>query len=487
MKKQPLFILFVLFSMISTAFAQNSTIHGSILHSADPDLKINIPVDGKFFEGANITTAIDATTGEFQINFEIKQSGFITLVNNWRSIKLFVVPGKTYEIEWDMKTRSAVKITGYQSEGQMMLQQLALGQNAKRLSAQLDSLKTVKERCSLATKIADEKIARVKSIYKQKKISKDFYRSTLNLIEVDRINSLSTNFFFEYRKWEGRSDEDLPKMAIFFKEFMPAWSDLYKRINNSNVWLKSSAFTDLLGNYKFYLNLADSGRLVFGRGNYARLYLDEIKHTLKGEMKEYAWGNLIVVGVNQKEYEKEWIQNFEDFKKKFPKSSLIPYLTLTIQKVIDYQAQLESQKDPDVIFIKNYEQINEFSQLLAELKGKVTYIDLWATWCVPCREELQYSIAMHQTLEDLGVQSLYLSLDKDNAHDKWYKMVYGLGLKGLNMRVNSTLHEVLNKTIPQFYGIPRYLIVDKEGKVVEWNAKRPSDQLLLIEQLKKYL
>lgn len=477
----------VLLIYSSTAFGQNIKIKGNILHSADPEVKLNIPVDGNFFEGANLETPVYPTDGSFYVEFEASRAGFLTLVNNWRSVTLFVSPGQEYTLQWDMKTREGLTITGFQAEGQMMLQGLALGQVAKRYSSLLDSVPTVKERLVLASKQANEKKEIVKDYYKRKKINIDFYQSALELIEVDRINLLSTNYFFEYRKWEKRGEEDMPKMDIFFKEFMPAWKSLYQNINASTTWLQSSAITEILSRYKFYLNLADSGRLIFEKGNFAKTNFDRIKPNLKGKMLEYAWANSIVVGINQKEYEKEWIQDFEDFKTAFPKSALIPYVEPSIQKVIDYQYQLEAKQDAEVLFVKDYEQINELDQLLASLKGKVTYIDLWATWCVPCREELKYSVAMHKTLEDLGVQPLYISLDNDKADDAWNKMVYGLGLKGLNMRVNSTFHADLNANIPNFYGIPRYLIVDKEGKVVVWNAKRPSDQLDLINQLKEYL
>lgn len=480
-------LLAALLICCSTGFGQKITIQGNILNSADPNVIVNVPVDGKYFAGANLEYTIEPSTGKFQFEIGNSTSGFVTLKNNWKTIKLFVVPGQSYSIQWDMNSRPGIKITGHESEGQMMLQELSLGQNAKHPSSLLDLFRTVKGRLSIANQLANEKNAVVKSYFNQKKISTAFYQSTLNLIEVDRINMLSTNFFFEYRKWEKRNEEDIPRMAVFFEEFMPVWKKLFKKINSSYEWLESNQYTDLLGRYTYYLNLIDSGRLVFGQGNYAKNYIDQIQPILEGKMLEYSWANLIVVGVDQKKYEKEWIQEFEDFKSSFPKSALMPFLELTVQKVVDYQTNLASEQSPEVEFIKNYEQINELSELLAVIKGKVTYIDLWATWCVPCREELKYSVAMHQDIEKLGVQTLYISLDNDKAHDAWDKMVYGLGLKGYNMRANPTFHEDLNSRIPNFHGIPRYLIVDKEGKVAVWDAKRPSDQLDLIKQLKEYL
>ena len=50
---------------------------------------------------------------------------------------------------------------------------------------------------------------------------------------------------------------------------------------------------------------------------------------------------------------------------------------------------------------------------LSDLKGKVTLINVWATWCVPCRVELPYVQRLHKTLENVpGLQVLTLNLDE---------------------------------------------------------------------------
>ena len=51
---------------------------------------------------------------------------------------------------------------------------------------------------------------------------------------------------------------------------------------------------------------------------------------------------------------------------------------------------------------------------LSDLKGRVTLINVWATWCVPCRVELPYVQRLHKSLENVpGLQVLTLNLDED--------------------------------------------------------------------------
>ena len=53
---------------------------------------------------------------------------------------------------------------------------------------------------------------------------------------------------------------------------------------------------------------------------------------------------------------------------------------------------------------------------LSDLKGKVTLINVWATWCAPCRVELPYVQRLHKALENVpGLQVLTLNLDEDSS------------------------------------------------------------------------
>ncbi|MDB5030305.1 TlpA disulfide reductase family protein [Mucilaginibacter sp.] len=69
--------------------------------------------------------------------------------------------------------------------------------------------------------------------------------------------------------------------------------------------------------------------------------------------------------------------------------------------------------DNRIKIIRDYNQVTSIQQLLSKFKGKVVFIDLWATWCEPCKDEFRFSQTLYQELKKRGVEIIYVSLDKD--------------------------------------------------------------------------
>lgn len=109
---------------------------------------------------------------------------------------------------------------------------------------------------------------------------------------------------------------------------------------------------------------------------------------------------------------------------------------------------------------------------LAELKGKVVYIDFWASWCGPCMGEMPASKTLRESEVGKKVTFVYISID--SKEDKWKAAVSAKDIKGYNLiSLNGMEDDLANKY--QFPYIPRYVLIDKEGKIADDNAKRPSE------------
>lgn len=122
--------------------------------------------------------------------------------------------------------------------------------------------------------------------------------------------------------------------------------------------------------------------------------------------------------------------------------------------------------------------------LAEKYPGKVLYIDAWATWCAPCRNEMQRVPAIHEKLSGKDVVFVYLCLYSE--FDQWKNSVNEMNNGGEHYFLDLDATNLF-RGIYQFSGVPVYFLVDKQGKLVTVNAKRPSDFQGLLEQISALL
>ncbi len=113
-----------------------------------------------------------------------------------------------------------------------------------------------------------------------------------------------------------------------------------------------------------------------------------------------------------------------------------------------------------------------FENIISLYEGKVIYLDFWASWCRPCKNEMPHSLNMQKHFKGKDVVFLYLSSDRDVK--AWKNSVAQLKITGENYLVSPKVHNEYNTLFDVRY-IPRYVLIDKEGNVVSATANRPSN------------
>ena len=143
---------------------------------------------------------------------------------------------------------------------------------------------------------------------------------------------------------------------------------------------------------------------------------------------------------------------------------------------------------------------NSIAKLLKKFNGRVVYIDLMASWCKPCIEELKEAKKLESYFEENNIVNLFITIDMQQNVENAYQMVQNESLSGYFVSIPpinefnpvSFRQDILdlffkNENGTMSISLPRYAIVNKKGKFVEKNATRPSNSVVLKKQLEKYL
>lgn len=121
---------------------------------------------------------------------------------------------------------------------------------------------------------------------------------------------------------------------------------------------------------------------------------------------------------------------------------------------------------------------------LSDFKGKVVYVDVWASWCSPCRRQFPFSLELQEKFtakEKSKIVFLYISIDENE--EAWKKASETMQIHGVNVIAKGGWKSSIISHF-KIQGIPRCLLIDKNGNVVDENAKKPSQTEEIYKEIK---
>lgn len=247
-------------------------------------------------------------------------------------------------------------------------------------------------------------------------------------------------------------------------------------VESSNLYLKPNSEVNLTMNAKeFDETIVYKGKGVNESNFLAQYALSNEKFLNEAFTKEATEFSSLVETKKKSDLEKIEKGDYDPEFKTALKKSFEEFNQYAVQEYERASLMNKLNGKPSAEF--DYENHKGGKTKLSDLKGKYVYIDLWATWCGPCRAEIPYLQKVEEKYHGKNIEFVSVSVDVVKDHDKWQRFVTDKQLGGIQLFSDKDWQSEFIKS----YGvmsIPRFILIDPKGNVLNADAPRPSSQEL---------
>lgn len=444
MRKLSLFVLVVLAISCKQKekpnyFVFNGTVENNTAETAfisGNDFEAHIPINEK---------------GEFSDTLHIKNDGFYDLYIGREHTGIYLEKGKNLSVglnadEFD----ETIKYTGDLANVNNFLAAKYLYSEQKMDNKEVYSLdeNKFKERLNLYQKSMD-------SLYAENKIEDKKFKEKLAEEEKYARAIMIENYKDAHRYYSGVEDFRIS-------------DEFYNDLENINfkdtvAFRNSETYQNLLEAH--FNRLVNEETFESGDNNHTVLYLKKVDESLpNGYAKDKIMTSYLQYGLKP---DGSIDEVYNIYKSSNPNPEDLAKLTQRYNKL-----KTITEGNPSPTF--NYENHKGGKTTLSDLKGKYVYIDVWATWCGPCLREIPSLKVVEEDYKNKNIQFVGISIDEPKDYDKWKTMVSEKELVGIQLIADNNWK---SKFVEEYaiLGIPRFILIDPQGKIVSADAPRPSD------------
>ncbi|MGB4839354.1 MAG: TlpA disulfide reductase family protein [Saprospiraceae bacterium] len=398
--------------------------------------------------------------GKFRISTELNKAGIYSLLVETQPIYVFIVPGDKISITGDIRTiATEAKFDGdHVNENNYLVRFESL-----KLETQPENLD------SFFTQQEDDFIATVES--RTTKLNTDQQ-------EYQKKNGLFDGVFADMLVHEIVYDEAVVKMNYpsYFKYLNPEKS--FKLSDTYDSFLQNidtdSESNLMIPSYKkfllMYLEFKIQNSSISGANPaYIKKFNFVQKSFQNKKVKEILFYEVMKQSINESINDAELL--ISDYNKLQTNEVYLAEINDMINK---WSILLKGKKAPHF----SYKALNGKTVRIEDLLGKVVYIDVWATWCVPCLRELPFLEKLQEDLKNNDMTFLSISIDNDQV--AWRSMVKNKKMKGIHLIAENDWKSniVADYLITD---IPRFIIIGRDGNIINSNAPRPSSEKIRSE------
>ena len=492
----PIFTFFLVYS-----YGQKSTIICGTLNQSDKiTIQICEPLDG-YYNNAYIsdstnsyTKGIDTfyiktdktnTKAFYSILISDKESG-----ERIRILNFLVIPGDSINIQFDFTKDdySFAKFAGDNAKGNMLYSQLTYQPFSRyqKLATIIQSQSNKIQFLNDFNSNYDTIIQSFKLAYQKKEISEAFFSMVSLSINMDLVGYSIDHLF--------RNNQFTQKQGFDFRDNV-ARSLINKVLPDSPLW-KGAARSTLFLTQLYTYNTISENKM----SNCDQLYSNDVEIVVRDttikidkilahltyikpkEVKEVLWFYyLFDIFSFAKGYftNNEIIKQFEFI---FPNSKYTVLLENEFNKRRVKENDTYVNTRP-IIILDSIAKFKTLEEILgANFKNKTVFVDLWASWCLPCVSEFVYNEKLDSLLDKNKIEKLYISLDQ--SINSWVYAINKFKLGGVHVLLNQDLYNNLRKILnfpdSSPIAIPYYFLIGQSGKMLELNLPRPNDKRLEI-------
>ncbi len=376
------------------------------------------------------------SAGNFRISFALTSPNYFRLGRNI----LYLSPGDSLHLFVDYKNSKLATFKGKHTGENEYLRETPYPKGGSFLNAGEFTRSTIDSTVLL---IEEEASKRAKSLASFQNLDKEFVRLETARIHADILNSFFNTYVYYTFKYKLSRDSSLAYLKVW-KELIKPYQNKYNKNFIDPSILKLAVYRNILE------------ELIAAEKQNSKP-LQEVKEW----MDAYELGDKIKTASDR-----ETKLSFE------PKVKAMtnPVYREALQNTLTRVLQL-SNGDMAVDFTAT--DVNNKPVHLTDLKGKLIYIDIWATWCGPCMEEMPaYEKLKEAFKNDNRIQFISLSIDDDKP--LWKTSVAKRNAQGLQWFIDRAKLSSYN-----IITIPRTILVDQHFKIVEMSAALPSSKNLV--------